>query len=114
MHLHGQQFSGVLEKFSCTSSGFFFWLKCEKKFFFEDKCFLVKCFIKLKCRRLQTGLAILKNIEHLNFFKGQNFYAIFKNHIFPRFLKIISSTRKNQCMRLILCQHGTQNLTKLD
>ena len=31
VHLHGQQFSGVLEKFSCTS--LFFGLKCKKQHF---------------------------------------------------------------------------------
>ena len=75
--------------------------------------FLVKCFIKLKYRRLQTGLAILKKHQTFEFFKQQIFYAIFKNHIFPRFLKIISSTRKNHCLGLILCQHGRQIPTKL-
>ena len=82
-----------------------FLVKNAKHNIFGDKCFLSKMFIKLKCRRLQTGLAILKNIKHFNFFKRHIFYAIFKNHIFPRFLKIISSTRKNHCIRLILCQY---------
>ena len=38
VHLHGQQFSGVLEKLSCTSS---FLVKNAKKNknIFEDKCF---------------------------------------------------------------------------
>ena len=86
-----------------------FLVKNAKNNIFEDKCF-----IKLKCRRLQTGLAILKNIKHFIFFKRQIFNAIFKNRIFLRFLKIISSTRKNHCMRLILCHHGRQKPTKLD
>ena len=86
----------------------------QKTTFLKINVFFSKMFIKFKCRRLQTGLAIIKNIKHLNFFKQQIFYAIFKNRIFPRFLKIISSTRKNHCVRLILCQHGRQNPTKLD
>ena len=59
-------------------------VKNAKKTFLKiNVFFLVKCFIKLRCRRLQTGLGILKNIKYLNFFKGQIFYAIFKNCIFP-------------------------------
>ena len=34
MHLHGQTFGGVSEKFSCTSSGFF-WLKMQKTTFLK-------------------------------------------------------------------------------
>ena len=45
MHLHGQKFSGVLEKFSCTSS---FFDKNAKNNIFEDKCFLRKIFYLLK------------------------------------------------------------------
>ena len=62
--------------------------------------------------RLQTGLAILKNIKHLNFQKTDILRNFQKSH-FPRFLKIISSTRKNICMRFILCEHGRQSPTKL-
>ena len=91
-----------------------FLVKNAKNNIFEDKCFLSKVFYQINMQGAQTGLAILKNIKHLNFFKRQFFYAIFKNRIFPRFLKIISSTRKIHCMRLILCQHGRQNPTKLD
>ena len=86
-----------------------FLVKNAKNNIFEDKCFFSKMFYQIKIGRLQTGLAILKNIKHFNFFKRQIFYAIFKNRIFPRFLKIISSARKIHCMRLILCQHGRQN-----
>ena len=89
-----------------------FLVKNAKNNIFEDKCFLGKMFYRMKCMRLQTGLAIIKNIKHLNFFERQIFYAIFKNRIFQRFLKIISSTRKNHCMSLILCQHGRQNPQK--
>ena len=81
VHLHGQKFSGVLEKLSCTSSGF--WIKMQNTTFLKINVFLVKCFIKLKCRRLQTGLAILKNIKHFNFFKGQIFMQ-FSNIAFFR------------------------------
>ena len=83
-----------------------------QKTFLKVNVFLITGFIKLKCGRLQIGLANLKNIKHLNFFKRQIFYVVFKNHIFPRFLKIISSTCKNHCMRLILSEQGRQNPTK--
>ena len=112
MHLHGEQFSGALEKFYCSSS--FFRLKMQKKNIFEDKCFLSKMFYQIKMQAATNWSSHLKNIKHLNFFKRQIFYAIFKNRIFPRFLKIISSTRKNHCMRLFLYQYGRQNPTKLD
>ena len=55
----------------------------------------------------------LKNIKHLDFFKRQNFYVIFKNRIFKRCLKIIISTRKKHIMRLILSEHGRRNPAKL-
>ena len=91
MHLYGQQFGGVLEKNSFTSS---FLGKNEKKSnVFEEIWFLRKKILS-KCRRLQTGLGTLKNIKHLILSKIQIFNAIFKNYIFPSFLKIICSTRK--------------------
>ena len=46
MHLHGQKFSSVLEKFSYTSS--FFLVKHAKNNIFEDKCFLSKMFYQIK------------------------------------------------------------------
>ena len=91
-----------------------FLVKNAKNNIFEDKCFLSKMFYQIKMQAATNWSSHLKNIKHLNFFKQQIFYAIFKNRIFPRFLKIISSTRKNHCMRLILCQHGRQNPTKLN
>ena len=45
MHLYGQQFSGVLEKFSCTLR---FLVKNAKNNIFEDKCFFSKMFYKIK------------------------------------------------------------------
>ena len=70
--------------------------------------------IKLKCRRLENWSSHLKKHQTFDFIQTTDFYANFKNRIFPRFLKFSSSTRKNHCMRLILCQHGRQNPTKLD
>ena len=109
MHLHAQQFCGVLKMFSCTSS--FFGEKCKPQHF-DDKCFFSKMFYRIKMQAATNWSNHLKNIKHLNFFKRQIFYAIFKNRVFPRFLKIISSPRNNHCMRLILCQHGRQIPTK--
>ena len=56
-----------LEKFSFTL--FFFFIKMQKTKFLKINGFEVKYFIKSKYRRIQTGLAILKNIKHLFFFK---------------------------------------------
>ena len=91
-----------------------FLVKNAKNNIFEDKCFFSKMFYQIKMQAATNWSNHLKNIKHLNFFKRQIFYAIFKNRIFQRFLKIISRTSKNHCMRLILCQHGRQNPTKLD
>ena len=91
-----------------------FLVKNAKNNIFEDKCFLSKMFYLMKMQAATNWSSYLKNTKHLIFFKRQICYAIFKNRIFPRFLKIISSTRKNHCMRLILCQHGRQNPTKHD
>ena len=96
---------------------FVLWLKMQKKkTFLKINVFLSKMFYQIKMQAATNWSSHLKkkNIKHFNFFKRQIFYAIFKNHIFPRFLKIISSTRKNHCMRLILCQHGRQKPTKRD
>ena len=87
--------------------------KCKKTKFnvFEDNWFLSKMFSQIKMQAATNWSNHLKNIKHLIFFKQQILYAIFKNHIFARFLKIISSTRKNHCMRLIVCNHCRQNPT---
>ena len=90
-----------------------FLVKNAKNNIFEDKCFLSKMFYQKK-QAATNWSSHLKNIKHFNIFKRQIFYAIFKNRIFPRFFKITTSTRKNHCMRLILCQHGRQKPTKLD
>ena len=71
-------------------------------------------FYQIKMQAPTNWSSHLKNIKNLKLIKRQIFYAIFKNRIFPIFLKIISSTRKNHCMRLILCQHGRQDPTKHD
>ena len=90
-----------------------FLVKNVKNNIFEDKCFLSEMFYQIKMQAATNWSSHLKkNIKHINFFKRQIFYAIFKNHNFPRFLKIISSTRKNHCMRLILCHHSRQKTPK--
>ena len=82
MHLYGQQFGGVLEKNSFTSS--FFGKKCKENNVFEDtcKCFLSKTFSQIKMQANTNWSSHLKNIKHLIFFKRQIFNAIFKNNIF--------------------------------
>ena len=66
-----------------------FLVKNAKNNIFEDKCFLSIFFIKLKCRRLQTGLAILKKHQTFEFFQTTDFLCnfqklhfseIFENH----------------------------------
>ena len=92
----------VFGKNSFASS---FFGKNAKNNVFEDKWFLSKMFSQIKMQAATNWSSHLKNIKHLIFFKRQIFNAIFKNYIFPRFLKIICSTRKKHCMRLILCKH---------
>ena len=87
----------------------------KKTTFLKIKGFLNKMFYQIKMHAATNWSSHLKKTSNISiFFKRQIFYAIFKNRIFPRFFKIISSTRKNHCMRLILCQHGRQKPTKLD
>ena len=63
-----------------------FLVKNAKNNVFEDKWFLSKMFSQIKMQAaLQTGLATLKIIKHLIFFKRQIFNAIFKNYIFRDF-----------------------------
>ena len=58
-----------------------FFVKNAKNNVFEDKWFLSKMFSQIKCRRLQTGLATLKNIKHLIFFQTTDFlYNFQKSH----------------------------------
>ena len=82
MHLYRQQFGGILEKKSFTSS--FFGKNAKKKNVFEDKWFLSKCFLKSKCMRLQTGLATLKNIKQLCVFLNDRFFMQFSEIAFFR------------------------------
>ena len=91
-----------------------FLVKNAKNNVFEDRRFLSKMFYQIKTQAATNWSSHLKKHQPFDFFfKRQIFYAIFNNHNFPRFLKIISSTRKNHYMRLILCEHGRQNPTKL-
>ena len=91
---------------------FEFFVKNAKNNIFEDKCFLSKMLYQIKMQPV-TNWSRHQTFQFVQTV-GQIFYAIFKNHIFPRFLKIISNTLKNYCMRLILCQHGRQKPTKVD
>ena len=56
MLLNGQKLRGVGENYSFSSQ--FFGQKMQKINAFEEKWLLSAFFIKLKCRRLGTGLAI--------------------------------------------------------
>ena len=102
MHLYGQQLSGILEKFSFTS---LFLVQNAKNNVFEDKWFSINRLYQIKMQAATNWSSQLKKHQKFDFFfKLQIFYSIFKNQIFPTFLKIISSTRKNHCMRLILSE----------
>ena len=90
VHLHGQQFSGVSEKFSCTSSFFdFFLVKNAKTTFFEDKCFFSKMFYQIKMQAATNWSSHLNNHETFEFFQTtdllcnfqkSHFSKIFENH----------------------------------
>ena len=77
---------------NCCLSLHIFWLKMQKIAFSEEKRVLSIVSIKLKYRRLQTGLADLKKHQTFVFFLWVDFLCIFENITFFRFLKIISST----------------------
>ena len=95
-----------LEKKTFTSS--FFGKKCKNNVF-EDKWFLSKMISQNIMQAATNWSSHLKKSS--NSFQMTDCYAIFNNHIFLRSLRIISSTRKNHCMRLILCKHCRQNPT---
>ena len=76
VHSHGQKFSGVLEKFSCTSS---FLVKNAKNNIVEDKCFLSKMFYQIKMQAATNWSSHLKKHQKFQFFK---------RHIFMQFSKI--------------------------
>ena len=80
VHLHGQQFSGVFEKFSCTSS---FLVKNAKKK--TINVFLSKMIYQIKMQAATNWSSHLKKNQIFGFFQTTNFYAIFKNHIFRDF-----------------------------
>ena len=71
MHLYGQQFGGVLEKNSFTSS--FFGKKMQKINVIEDKWFLSKMFSQIKMQAATNWSSHLKNIKHLIFFQTADF-----------------------------------------
>ena len=86
MHLYGQKFSGVLEKFSFTSS--FFGLKMKKNVF-EDKCSLSKMLYQIKMQAATNWSSHPKNHQTFEFFKitdflrnvqKSHFSKIFENH----------------------------------
>ena len=89
-----------------------FLVKNAKNNIFENKCFLSKMFYQIKMHAATNWSSHLKRHQTFQFFQMTDFLGNFQNRIFLRFSKIISSTRKNHCMRLILCQHGRQKQTK--
>ena len=81
MHLHGQQFSGVLEKFSCTSS--FFLVKNAKHNIFEDKCCLSKMLYQIKMQAATNLSSHLKKHQTFDFFQATDFLCNFQKSHFP-------------------------------
>ena len=87
MHLHGQHLSGVLKKFSISSS--FFLAKNANKKVFEDKCFLSKVFYQIKMHAATNWFSHLKKHQTFEFFSNDRFFMqfskitfseIFENH----------------------------------
>ena len=75
MHLHGQKFSGILEKFSCTYS---FLVKNSKNNIFEDKCFLSKMFYQIKMQTATNWSSHLKKHQTFQFFQTTDFLCNFQ------------------------------------
>ena len=79
MHLHGQKISGVLEKFSCTSSCF--WLKMQKTTFLKINVFLSKMFYQIKMQAATNWFSHLKKHQTFQFFQTTDFLCNFqKSH----------------------------------
>ena len=87
MHLHGQKFSGALEKFSSSSS--YVWLKMQTNNIFENKYFFSKMFYQIKMQAATNWSSHL--IKHQTFqffqttdflcnFQKSHFSEIFENH----------------------------------
>ena len=81
MHLHGQTFSGVLEKVYF----FGFWLKMQKKKnIFEDKCFLSKMFFQIKMQAATNWSSHLKKHQTFQFFQTTDFFCNFQKSHFSK------------------------------
>ena len=74
MHLNGQQFSNVLEKFSFTSS--FYLVKSAKNYVLEDKWFLSKMFYRIKMQDAPNWSSHFKKHQTFESFQMTDFYAI--------------------------------------
>ena len=73
-----KKFSGVLEKFSCTSS---FFGKNAKNNTFEDKCFLSKMFYQIKMQAATNWSSHLKKTLNISIFSNDRFSCNFqKSH----------------------------------
>ena len=90
-----------------------FLVKNAKNNVSEDIWFRSKMFYQIKIQATTNWSSHRKKHQTFDFFQTIDFYTIFKNRSFPRFLKITRSTCKTHCLRLILCMHGRQNQTKL-
>ena len=61
---------------------------------FGDKWFLSKLFYQIKMQAATNWSRHFKKHQTFDLFQTTDFNAIFKNYIFPSFLKIICSIRK--------------------
>ena len=82
MHLHGQKFSGVLEKFSCTNLRFL--VKNAKNNIFEDKCFLSKMFYQIKMQAATNWSSPHQKHQTFQFFQTTNFLCNFQKSHFSK------------------------------
>ena len=86
MHLHGQKFRGVLEKFSCTSS--FFWSKMQKTTFLKINGFLSEMVYQFKMQAATNSSSHLRKHQTFQFFQTTDFFMQFSKITFFRdFLK---------------------------
>ena len=78
MHLHGQKFSGVLEKV------FRFLVRNAKNNIFEDKCFLSKMFSQIKMQAATNWSSHIKTHQTFQCFQTTDFFMQFSKIAFFR------------------------------
>ena len=87
VHLHGQQFSGVLESFLVLLR---FLVKNAKNNILEDKCFLSKMFYQIKMQAATNWSSHLKKHQTFDFLSNDRFFMQFSKIAF--FLHFLNSS----------------------